>query len=137
MRDILNIVIHSADTPANKYFDINDIRKWHVEENGWSDVGYHYVILLNGTIQLGRPLNVAGAHVSGHNSKSIGICYIGGGGGIDTRTLEQKESLHYLLTTLKMTFKDAEILGHRDFNEVHKACPCFDAKKEYKYINYG
>lgn len=93
MRKITDIVIHCADTPKGKHFDIKDIRKWHVEERGWSDVGYHYVILLDGTIELGRPLETPGAHVKNHNSKSIGICYIGGANGEDTRTTQQKASL--------------------------------------------
>jgi len=134
MREITQIVIHTADTPAGKYFDANDIRKWHVEERGWLDIGYHYVILLDGTIQLGRMVNIVGAHVGGYNSKSIGICYIGGGNGVDTRTDEQKTSLRYLLVTLKLMFHKAQILGHRDFEGVTKKCPNFDAIDEYKDI---
>src|SRR3990172_1704713 len=105
MREINKIVIHCADTPAGKFFDINDIRKWHTDPppkgRGWSDVGYHFVVLINGNIQIGRPLETPGAHVAGHNAESIGICYIGGGGGADTRTNEQKISLMYLY--LKIT----------------------------------
>ena len=134
MRRIDYIVIHCADTPKDKYFDIKDIRKWHVEERGWRDVGYHYIILLDGTIQLGRELKVVGSHVKGHNSKSIGICYIGGGGGLDTRTTKQRASLVFLIATLKRTFKKALVLGHRDFQGVTKKCPSFDAKHEYKNI---
>lgn len=134
MRKITEIVVHCAATPAGADFDIEDIRKWHVDERGWSDVGYHYVILLDGTIQLGRNLDVVGAHVAGHNLNSIGICYIGGSNGEDTRTDEQKESLEFLLNTLKRIFKKASILGHRDYEGVAKSCPSFDAKEEYKNI---
>lgn len=132
MRIINSLVIHCADTPKGVYFDIDDIRKWHVEERGWTDVGYHFIILLDGTIQLGRPMEVPGAHVSGHNSDSLGICYIGGKNGEDTRTIEQIKSLYYLLNTLRLVFKDALILGHRDFEGVSKLCPSFDAQIEYK-----
>lgn len=134
MRSISHIVIHCADTPDGAYFDIKDIRKWHVQEKGWSDVGYHYIILLDGTIQLGRDIKTAGAHVKGYNKNSIGICYIGGGDGEDTRTIAQKVTLIYLVGTLKRTFKDAEVFGHRDFAGVTKKCPCFDSKNEYKNI---
>ncbi len=134
MRKITDIVIHCADTPKNKYFDINDIRKWHVEERGWSDVGYHYVILLDGTIQLGRDIKTIGAHVKGFNSKSIGICYIGGKDNVDTRTTQQKVSLVYLVGSLKRMFKKAKVSGHRDFPNVTKYCPSFDAKHEYKNL---
>lgn len=134
MRKINHIVIHCADTPKGKYFDINDIRKWHVTERGWSDVGYHYIILLDGTIQLGRDIKTIGAHVKGFNSKSIGICYIGGKGNADTRTTQQKASLVYLIATLKRIFRKAKVSGHRDFPNVTKKCPSFDAKHEYKNI---
>lgn len=128
------ITIHCADTPEGKYFDINDIRKWHVEERGWSDVGYHYVILLDGTIQIGRGLNTTGAHVKGYNRDNIGICYIGGKNGIDTRTIAQKASLVHLISTLKRIYKDTQVFGHRDFLGVTKTCPQFDAKEEYKNL---
>ena len=146
MRTINKIVIHNACTPEGKYFDIDDIRRWHTsrppEGRGWSDVGYHYVVLLDGTIQLGRMLNVPGAHVGGHNSKSIGICYIGGMTADmktpkDTRTVEQKSSIAHLLYTLKRSFNDAEIVGHCDLDPEGKPdCPGFDAKKEYETIKF-
>tara|TARA_R110000851_G_scaffold96589_2_gene209604 strand:+ start:40 stop:441 length:402 start_codon:yes stop_codon:yes gene_type:complete len=133
MRKIDKIIIHCADTPEGKYFDIDDIRKWHVEERGWSDVGYHYVILLDGSIQLGRPIQVSGAHTKGFNSQSIGICYIGGMNNIDTRTCEQKNTLEVLLSFLRLTFKEATIQSHKDFTD-NKSCPSFDATNEYKNI---
>ena len=133
MRKIKHLVVHCSATPRDKYFDVDDIRDWHVNGNGWLDVGYHFVILLDGTIQLGRPLEVVGAHVQGHNLNSIGVCYIGGGSGVDTRTDMQKESLMYLLKTLKLVFRDAEILGHRDFEGVNKLCPSFSVRSEYKF----
>ena len=134
MRNIKYIVVHCADTPKGKKFDINDVRKWHIEEGGWSDIGYHYVILLDGTIQLGRDLKTPGAHVKGYNSNSIGICYIGGANGEDTRTNEQKASLVYLISTLRRMFKKSIVLGHRDFKNVNKDCPCFNVESEYKYL---
>lgn len=133
MREINYIVIHCADTPRGQYFDIDDIRKWHVEERGWSDVGYHYVVLLNGDVQRGRLDHIVGAHASGHNSDSIGICYIGGKGE-DTRTLQQKVSLETLLRYMRLMYPSAKILGHRDLGMTSKTCPSFDAKDEYAYI---
>lgn len=137
-RKINDIVVHCADTPAGKYFDIKDIRKWHTDPKpkgrGWSDVGYHFVILLDGTIEEGRPINTSGAHVKGHNSDSIGICYIGGGNGDDTRTTAQKVALVYLIGTLKRLFPEAIVLGHRDYPGVTKKCPGFNAKNEYKNL---
>lgn len=132
MRQINHIVVHCADTPKDVHFDINNIRQWHLER-GWSDVGYHYIILLNGTIQLGRDLNTAGAHVKGYNKNSIGVCYIGGKGQ-DTRTVQQKASLVYLIATLRRIFTKAKVWGHRDFAGVTKQCPSFNAKAEYKNL---
>lgn len=139
MRTINKIVIHCSDTPEGKYFDVDDIRDWH-KERGWNDIGYHYVILLNGTIQLGRELKKVGAHARGVNRNSIGVCYIGGKDADfkkakDTRTKEQKESLRVLLKTLIRMFPESEILGHYQAVTTNKTCPNFDAKKEYKFNN--
>lgn len=138
MREINKIVIHCADTPECKYFDVHDIRAWH-KDRGWNDIGYHYVILIDGTIQLGRELKKTGAHAKGVNRNSIGICYIGGKDAEmkkskDTRTEEQKESLKVLLQTLIRIFPGSEILGHNQAVETTKECPSFDAKTEYKNI---
>ena len=127
-------MIHCADTPEGVYFDIKDIRKWHVKERGWRDVGYHYIILLDGTIQLGRDLKTVGAGVKGYNKNTIHLCYIGGKYGRDTRSTQQKATLVYLVATLKRTFRNAKVWGHNDFPGVKKYCPSFDAKHEYKNI---
>ena len=134
MRVINKIIVHCTATKEGQDFDIEDVRNWHVEGNGWRDVGYHYVVKLDGTIQLGRPLEVAGAHCKGHNEDSIGVCYVGGLDGFgepcDTRTTEQVDSLGALIYTLVHTFPGSEVYGHRDF--ANKACPSFDARKEYQ-----
>ena len=137
MRAIEKIVIHCSATPRNKDFSAEDISDWHVKGNGWSDIGYHFVIRLDGTIEYGRMVDRYGAHVKSHNLNSLGICYIGGmdkemSKWEDTRTDEQKESLILLLKTLKKFHPNATIYGHRDFSS--KECPSFDAKTEYKDI---
>ena len=137
MRAIKKIIVHCSATPRNKDFSAEDIRDWHVKGNGWDDIGYHFVVRINGKIEYGRMVDKYGAHVSGHNYDSLGICYIGGMDKDmkcweDTRTDKQKESLVLLLKTLKKFHPEATIYGHRDFSS--KACPSFDATKEYKYI---
>jgi len=138
MRRIDYIVIHCSATKPSQDIDISDIRRWHLKR-GWKDVGYHYFIKRNGTIQRGRDLDhdgyvleEVGAHVKGYNSRSIGICYEGGinelGKPEDNRTGQQKESLATLLFTLKELLPKAQIKGHRDFPNVHKACPSFEVK---------
>lgn len=130
MRDIKEIIIHCSDTPEGRNDDVKDIRRWH-KARGWSDVGYHYVVTLDGTIQEGRKEEKIGAHCKGRNSNSIGVCYIGGKEK-DTRTTEQKISLVHLIGYLKNKYKGAIVYGHRDFSS--KPCPQFDAKTEYKGI---
>jgi N-acetylmuramoyl-L-alanine amidase len=132
MRKITDIVIHCSATREGQHFDVTDIRSWHLAR-GFADIGYHYVILLDGTIQNGRPLDRAGAHVAGHNARSIGICYIGGVDAWnkpkDTRTEAQQQAMRQLVADLVLVYPDAEVKGHRDFPGVAKDCPCFDVKE--------
>lgn len=135
-RTIKEIIIHCSATPEGKDFTVQDIRRWH-KAQGWSDVGYHFVIYRNGHIEPGRDVDLVGAHCTGHNTYSIGICYIGGMDRDnkqpkDTRTLTQKAALLSLLTDLRTLYPNARIYGHRDF--AAKACPSFDATKEYKNL---
>jgi N-acetylmuramoyl-L-alanine amidase len=132
MRKISKIIVHCSATPEGRHVSAKTIDEWH-KARGWSGIGYHYVIGLNGTIEYGRYVQKTGAHVKGHNKGSIGICYIGGCdsdmNAKDTRTPEQKESLLLLIKTLKKMHSGAEVFGHRDFSA--KECPSFDAKNEY------
>lgn len=136
MREIKQIIIHCADTPDGRNDTAADIRRWH-KARGFNDIGYHYVIDLDGTIEPGRDVSVAGAHCTGQNATSIGICYIGGKTADmktakDTRTEEQKAALLSLLKYLVRKYPGAKIYGHKDF--APKACPCFDAKTEYEEL---
>lgn len=137
MRQINYIIIHCSATKAGQDFHAKDIKKWHLQR-GFSDIGYHQVIDLDGTVENGRSIAIAGAHCAGYNANSIGICYVGGldayGKPADTRTEAQKKSLLKLIKSYKSRFPDAKVVGHRDMPNVHKACPCFDAKKEYENI---
>ena len=143
MRDIDHIIIHCSATREGQDFDISDIREWH-KAKGWSDVGYHYVIKLDGTVQPGRKHKTPGAHVRGYNKNSLGVCYIGGvgddGKGKDTRTAGQKLALTGLIKYLTQQYPNASVKGHRDFSvdldadgiiEEHewmKECPSFNVK---------
>ena len=139
MRYIDKLIVHCTATPQFKDFDVEDVRDWHVKGNGWSDVGYHFLIKLDGTLQEGRPMERSGSHVRGQNKSSIGIAYVGGmdkdmDEWIDTRTPEQKDAIFNLLMDLKFQFPDAVVYGHNDFTD-KKVCPCFNAKEEYKEIS--
>ena len=137
MRDIDYIVIHCSATMPSMDVPIERVKKWHLQR-GWSDIGYHYYITRDGEIHKGRKLSTIGAHVRGYNKNSIGICYEGGinesGEPEDNRTPEQKKSLLKVVEILKFVFSGAIAQGHRDFPNVNKACPSFDAKFEYKDI---
>ena len=128
-RDIHTAVIHCSATPEGRDVKVSEIKDWHLQR-GWSDIGYHYVIELDGTIRKGRPLDRIGAHVRGHNKGSIGICYVGGVDKNmkpkDTKTKEQSKSLAALSILLKDMYPNIEFKGHRDFEGVAKACPSFD-----------
>ncbi len=132
MRVIDEIIVHCTATPQGRAVSVDDIDRWH-RQRGFAGIGYHFVVYLDGTVHPGRPIGLAGAHCKGHNAHSIGICYVGGldlqGHPMDTRTPAQKEALMALVTTLKTQYPHAKIYGHRHF--ANKACPCFDAEKEF------
>ena len=135
-RAIKEIIIHCTATPEGRVETVQSIRNMH-KAKGWSDIGYHYLIGLNGECWEGRNVNLIGAHCEGHNSNSIGVCYVGGVDkkmqAKDTRTEKQKDALVALLKDLRKLYPKAKIYGHHDFNK-GKSCPCFDAKNEYKNI---
>ncbi len=132
-RKINKIIIHCSATPPSMDVDANTVDEWH-KQRGWSGIGYHFFIKRDGQIEIGRPLEKSGAHTKGHNKNSIGICYAGGVDSEmipeDNRTSAQIASLLLLLRLLKNMFPTAIRHGHRDFSP--KACPSFDATKEYK-----
>lgn len=129
------IIIHCSDTEAHVPLSRDDFVKWHVNERRFSDIGYHFIIQPDGSIIQGRSLKFVGAHCQGHNLHSIGICYVGGrlyGQYADTRTLLQKSTFIQLIKDLCNLFPIVKISGHRDY--AHRACPCFDASKEYSHL---
>lgn len=135
MRQINEIIVHCTATKEGQNFKVDDINRWH-KQRGWNMIGYHYVVYLDGTIHQGRSEDQIGAHCLKHNTNSIGVVYVGGldanGKPKDTRTEAQKQGLRKLLTELKRKYPKATIHSHKDF--APKACPSFDATKEYKEI---
>lgn len=135
-RPINEIIVHCTATPEGREVSMDELRRWH-KQRGFSDVGYHYVVHLNGDVENGRSVDIVGAHCTGHNAQSIGVCYVGGVAKDgktpkDTRTQQQKAALLSLLMDLKAMYTGVRIYGHRDF--ANKACPCFDATSEYKRL---
>lgn len=133
MRKITEIIVHCSATPEGKDFTVPDITRWH-KQRGFRTIGYHYVVYRDGSVHTGRQEGEIGAHCTRHNACSIGICYIGGVAADgktakDTRTPEQRKALLMLLRRLRAKYPNAKIHGHHDF--AAKACPSFDATKEY------
>lgn len=148
MRPLNTIAVHCTATPEGKEFTVDTIRGWH-KQLGWTDVGYHFIVHLDGNISPGRPLDKVGAHVAGHNTGSIDISYIGGCAADgktakDTRTAARKSALRKLIGDLIKQYPTIKIVkGHRHFSpdlngdgkitarEWLKSCPGFDAIPEY------
>ena len=137
MRDIDGIVIHYLATPPGwcRQFETTDevaaeVRRWHVEERGFRDIGYHDVVGLDGSVAKGRPIEEAGAHARGHNARTIGIAYVGGldedGNAADTRTQAQKDAIFALIQGYRSRFGDLWVKGHRDLGNTE--CPAHDAR---------
>lgn len=140
---IKRLFIHCTATREGQDIDAATIRKWHLAK-GWQDIGYHFVIRLDGTVERGRPENIPGSHVQGFNTGSIGVVYVGGldaqGKAKDTRTPAQLDAMARLVTQLVKAYPGADVLGHRDASpdkdgdgviEKHewlKDCPCFQVR---------
>ena len=136
MRNIQKIIIHCSYTPPSMDIGAAEVRRWHVEQNGWADIGYHWVITRNGLVEMGRPELLEGAHVRGENRDSIGLCLIGGMTEKNKRpgfnfTRAQMQSLDKVIDRILISHPFAEIHGHNEFDE-GKECPCFNVQEYFK-----
>lgn len=132
------IVVHCTATLAKRDFTVDDIRAMH-KRRGFDDIGYHYLVTRDGFTHVGRDIKYIGAGAIGFNSTSIHVCYVGGlsdvtGSPADTRTEAQKQGLTDIISYLVEHYPINSIVGHRDLPAVKKACPCFNAKREYAYM---
>ena len=134
------IAVHCAATPAGMDIGVKEIDRWH-RTKGFLKVGYHFVVRRGGQLEIGRDEDEIGAHVQGYNAVSIGVCLVGGVDADDVSkaennfTEEQFSTLRTLLERLQIQYPDAEVLGHRDFPDVAKACPSFDVRAWLKSTN--
>lgn len=137
MRAINEIVVHCTATQPSwgaswtPERQVQEIRNWHVNDRGWNDIGYHYVITRDGRVATGRPVDRVGAHVAGHNTGTIGVSLVGGFGSAaddqfaDNFTPEQDAALRALIEELRARFPAInKISGHNEY--ANKACPGFD-----------
>lgn len=141
MREINDLIVHCSATFDTQDVGAAEIRRVHVEENGWKDIGYHYIIRRNGVIETGRPIDEIGAHTKNHNATSCGICLAGGLAREGRRvvstanfTVAQYDALYALLCELRMKYPSAMLHGHSDY--ANKACPCFDVRAWWK-VRHG
>jgi len=136
MRPLDKIILHCSATREGQHITVETIRQWHLKR-GWSDIGYHYVIYLDGSIHKGRPIEKVGAHTSGQNTGSIGICYVGGvekDGKTpkDTMTDLQETAMVNLIKALREEYGDMTLHGHNEF--AAKACPSFKVYEKYDWL---
>lgn len=127
------LTIHCSATKEGMDYDINVLNADDIRKFGGKS--YHIIIKRDGTIIWNLPFNIKGAHVGGHNSNNLGMCFIGGLAKDaktpkDTRTQAQIASMRYVIAQIKKQFGNVFVLGHRDWKGVAKACPCFDVRKD-------
>lgn len=138
-RKISMIVVHCTDTDGGT---VESIRHYHINVRGYKDIGYHYLILRDGTIELGRPIDEPGAHAVGYNEHSIGVALIGQDKNpkehpfMATFTMLQILSLKKLLTTLKEVHEidDKEVYCHNVLNKEGKTCPGFKQEELERFL---
>jgi N-acetylmuramoyl-L-alanine amidase len=130
MRDISWIVIHCTATDQDA--KVSSIMRYWQDELGWKNPGYHYIFDKNGHMTQLQDESKPTNGVRGYNANSIHVCYIGGKDK-DDRTPMQKAMMLDLIKGLRRKYPNAIIQGHRDFPNVAKACPQFDAKKEFDF----
>ena len=139
MRPINEIIVHCTATQP-KWMEgrpirdkVAEVRKWHVQDRGWKDIGYHFLIDRDGTLALGRPVDQVGAHTQGHNTGTIGVSLFGGFGSAatdkfsDNFTPEQDKALRALIETLSTLYGIKKVSGHNEY--AAKACPSFNVTK--------
>ena len=135
MRKLDRIILHCTATPEGRHVDVDTIRVWH-KARGWSDVGYHFVIYIDGSVHSGRDVSKTGAHVAGHNATTIGVVYVGGtdaaGKAKDTMNAAQETAFVNLVKHLRDQFGPLTLHGHNEY--AAKACPSFKVKDKFAWF---
>jgi N-acetylmuramoyl-L-alanine amidase len=139
MRPIHGIIVHCTATRPNWMANsttsakVAEVRRWHMRDRGWSDIGYHFLIDRDGTVAKGRPIEKTGAHTQGHNTGTIGISLFGGWDSAATDefaenyTPQQDAALRKLIADLRAQYGNLTLAGHNNF--ASKACPGFNVGK--------
>jgi N-acetylmuramoyl-L-alanine amidase len=149
MREIKSVILHCTATTLDKVLTVKEVRRWHVQGRGWSDIGYHFLIHQDGTIERGRHIDKVGAHTWGNNYGSIGVAYCGGVvkksktvldkekgkdksryTPKDTMTKEQEKAFRNLFGMLEVFFGELKLSGHNNHTNA-KACPSFKMRDKF------
>ena len=136
MRPLDKIILHCSATREGQHITVETMRQWHLKR-GWKDIGYHYVIYIDGSVHEGRPIEQVGAHTSGQNTGSIGICYVGGvekDGKTPKDTLNelQETAMVNLIKALREEYGDMTLHGHNEY--AAKACPSFKVYEKFNWL---
>lgn len=144
MRPLNEIIVHCTATRPDWWATrttaqkVAEVKRWHVQDRGWSDIGYHFLIDRDGKVVAGRPLQTVGAHTQGHNTGTIGISLFGGHGSsatdafFENYTLQQDKALRDLITHLRASYPTiTKVSGHNEY--ASKACPGFNVPTWYKF----
>lgn len=125
MRPIRRIVVHHTASPDT--WDAAAVRRCHVNERGYSDIGYHAVVLRTGEVQPGRPVEKEGAHAKGHNADSLGISLVGDFTQYHVPADQWDAAVAHVAGWLReygLTVDD--VFGHRELRGASTLCPGFD-----------
>ena len=136
MRPLDKIILHCSATREGQHITVETMRQWHLKR-GWKDIGYHYVIYIDGSVHEGRPIEQVGAHTSGQNVGSIGICYVGGvekDGKTPKDTLNelQETAMVNLIKALREEYGKLSLHGHNEY--AAKACPSFKVYEKFDWL---
>ena len=136
MRPLDKIILHCSATKEGQHITVETMRQWHLKR-GWKDIGYHYVIYIDGSVHKGRPIEQVGAHTKGQNTGSIGICYVGGvekDGKTPKDTLNelQETAMVNLIKALREEYGDMTLHGHNEY--AAKACPSFKVYEKFNWL---
>jgi N-acetylmuramoyl-L-alanine amidase len=135
VRKLDRIILHCTATPEGRHVSVDTIRSWH-RKRGWSDIGYHYVIYLDGSVHAGRDVAKVGAHVVGHNADTIGVVYVGGCDAKmkakDTMNAAQETAFVNLVKHLRDQYGPLTLHGHNEY--AAKACPSFNVKHKFGWL---
>jgi N-acetylmuramoyl-L-alanine amidase len=133
-RVITKVFLHCSASNRPNHDDVEVIRSWH-KQRGWSDIGYHYFIRADGTIEIGRDIESKPAAQKGHNTGSIAICLHGLYPG--DFTIEQFDSVYNLCSAIDDAYEDRRISFHGHCEVSNKPCPVFDYPAVLKLDRLG